>query len=265
MAFLVSKIKDLSAATIYRLNKRLTDKNKIDEMYIDDVFDNTFTDFLTMYFVSCFSDERDMLEQWKGYANMGCGVSIGFSTTVLHRLTGIKHKYLFTPVEYHFESYSNKFQEELRTFADNLDDTPNIRDDLGQFLYKTMTFLLSQTCRYKNPSFSSEREWRLIYNPYGMTRRLTKTEHFVDHMNELKNPSDYGNGFIRKPISFEVKNNKIRSYIDLDFSKVKNELIKEIVIGNNTQIDDADLVLLLSTYGYSLNGLKISKSSIPLT
>ena len=49
---------------------------------------------------------------------------------------------------------------------------------------------------------------------------------------------------------FRFVNGKIISYIEMDFSKIKQEIIKEIWIGPKSKITPTDIKNMLSVYGY---------------
>ena len=64
-------------------------------------------------------------------------------------------------------------------------------------------------------------------------------------------------------MEFRVSNNKIISYYDLDFSRIKREFIRKIIIGAKADIKDMDLELFLYKSGYSPLNIEITKSVIP--
>lgn len=69
------------------------------------------------------------------------------------------------------------------------------------------------------------------------------------------NPQEYVQGIITDNILFsKVKyrtaNNKLIPYIEMNFEKVKQRIIKKIFIGPKSEVEVEDIVNLLSFYGY---------------
>ena len=70
-------------------------------------------------------------------------------------------------------------------------------------------------------------------------------------------------------VKYEGKSGKLRSYIELDFSDIRDKLIREIILGPQADIDpyDLDLEWLLDMKGYKrlgrgeTVGLKVIKVS----
>ncbi|GJM75720.1 hypothetical protein HMSSN036_79360 [Paenibacillus macerans] len=50
------------------------------------------------------------------------------------------------------------------------------------------------------------------------------------------------------------------SFFDLSFKGHENTIIKEIIIGPKSDIQESDIYQLLSYYGYEANDMKINKS-----
>lgn len=109
--------------------------------------------------------------------------------------------------------------------------------------------LIYNSMQYKNPTFSEEKEWRLVYNPFGYIRAFTDRAKYYDRMHEMFIPGHETGGFIRNPMEFQIKKDKLVSYIDLSFKNIKNSFIKEIIIGSKANLYDMDLELFLLSKG----------------
>lgn len=71
----------------------------------DSVFVNNSRNMLSL--ACCFSEVGDLLSQWRGYANDGNGVSIGFNKEILMRLNSYSFSYKFYKVEYNNQNQIN--------------------------------------------------------------------------------------------------------------------------------------------------------------
>lgn len=143
----------------------------------------------------CLSEEADLLSQWRGYAEDGAGVSIGFSksfllddfasSTVLpecslHEVTYDEvgdHSKLDDVVEF-LVSASKKgiWDKPVRYKSSNptgisnhmwslIDKAHDITQMIGPALATLkMADLLSEIFTIKNPAFREEQEWRLLSN-----------------------------------------------------------------------------------------------------
>lgn len=115
-------------------------------------------------YVSCFSVDGDMLSQWRGYADDGKGISVGFDTSILTRDV----KYILDKVR-----YSRKLQKALvrptivnhikriREYV-KLNKTIVGFNSLG-FQVDFNNLIISKGVLMKNPFFKEEKEWRLCF------------------------------------------------------------------------------------------------------
>lgn len=127
----------------------------------------------------------------------------------------------------------------------------------------TLSMILYNSILYKNPNFNEEKEWRLVYNPFGNIRRVIDKFSYYDRMSEMFNKSIEKGGFTRNPMTFHISNDKIISHVDLSFESIKKSFIKEIIIGSKANINDLDLELFLLSNGYNPMKIYIHKSDIP--
>lgn len=63
-----------------------------------------------------------------------------------------------------------------------------------------------------------------------------------------------------KKIDFKHKDNQLVSYVDMNFSKAKNKIISDIVLGPKSQIYEKELKLFLMANEYNTLGIRIRKS-----
>lgn len=181
-------------------------------------------------YCACFSEDCDQLSQWRGYANNGQGLSIGFDKKLLVELgKSDPYRIKFAPIIYD--------KREQDKYVDSI-----VRDNLKTVEYKGIGHVaIELNTNYnlkfpfiKNSSFMEENEWRIAVNSRpGLHSALKLSDDFT--FSEVK---------------FHVANEKLISYIEMNFSRVKNELIKEIWIGPKSEVTENDVLNFLNTSGY---------------
>lgn len=121
----------------------------------------------------CFSEQNDLLSQWRGYASDGAGFCLQFSFESLKELeTQILcspansaelrlRKVCYQPLEFVDYNFPKLIFE---TFGDEFENASyqggivGFDSDLG----KPIDRVLSHFYEFKNPAFSEEKEWRLL-------------------------------------------------------------------------------------------------------
>ena len=177
----------------------------------------------------CFSENCDQLSQWRGYANNGKGIAIGFDKNILDELkTDDIYRIAFDSV-----IYDSKEQE------DYIGEVVN--ENLEKMRVKGIAHVgieLNTNYRLKfpfvkNPSFWEEGEWRIVVSAKPGSQRLEASDNIS--FSEVR---------------YRVANDKLISYLEMDFSKIKQKIIKEIWIGPKSEVTVDDVVNFLYTYGY---------------
>ena len=124
----------------------------------------------------CFSEEYDLLSQWRGYASDGRGVCISFRKSALEDLVGMTESNVqglrIEPVAYSVlgasfvgsfvQTMRDGFRADIEAFQPNEDGTmsaslPNTPEHL-----ESQTRAVSEMFRVKKPAFKEEAEWRLF-------------------------------------------------------------------------------------------------------
>ncbi len=258
----------------------LFSNNYIDEPEVKDFFDNIdYENLVTnavvndslIYYTACFSAEADLLSQWRGYANDGKGVAIGFYSYDLLKAKDLKNL-KFNKITYDMTTV----EEELKNYIINKLKTTSLKSSSENFISMYMNAIndivsgmVYNAVFYKNPAFQEENEWRLVFYPFGNIRNLlisnkskdlSSNQLFYDRMYETIEYKRTYNGLVRGKLQFRCTEDKIISYIDINFDGIKDRLLAEIVIGPKSNIDDKDLRLFLLSNGYDLSKINIRKS-----
>lgn len=220
--------------------------------------------------ITCFSKEKDLLSQWRAYAEDGTGIAIGFDLDILEKLCTSKLAITIDDVSYNQAEQKSIIDYAIKCSIEYMMDgvigNDNISEDIVKEYFdeefETLCevlpdYLEESSCFIKNPAFKEEKEVRIVYQP-----KLSIAEYLDDSYKiECFSQSKRTKNFIIRPVKFNANRNKIVAYSDLDFSYyIKKGLITEIVIGAKSNISEADITYLLLANGYSINELKINKS-----
>lgn len=266
ITYLLPKMRKFCTNLFNRYNDVFPEDYRLQTDFINNVFNSKFNETSLNFYVMCFSEEPDLLSQWRGYANNACGVSIGFSTEAFYPLArSTRSSYNFSQVRYSLDDLYDQIEKStIKKIENNF--TGDARNDslvLLNLVDTTISTILYNSILYKNPNFNEEKEWRLVYNPFGNIRRIMDKMSYYDRMSEMFNGFADKGGFIREPMTFHIADDKIVSHIDLSFDAIKASFIKEIIIGSKANIDDLDLELFLLSNGFNPLKIYIHKSDIP--
>ena len=105
-------------------------------------------------FVASFCEEPDLLSQWRGYA--AGGFAVGFAAEVLAALDSAPGAARLVQVDYGAESGRRRLRGLFEQLAA---DGPYSREQRERLARKV---LLPEMACVKEPSFSEEKEWRLL-------------------------------------------------------------------------------------------------------
>jgi len=114
-------------------------------------------------YLCCFSQASDKLSQWRGYANDGQGIAIGFSKKAFYLTGNFDFELALNDVTYNKDMQKKSIKESIELFLKNKIDINN----------KEVAYF------FKNPSFYEEVETRLIYTPEN-----NMTEHTLNEIDK---------------------------------------------------------------------------------
>ena len=220
----------------------------------------------------CFSEAGDLLSQWRGYADDGNGISIGFNKNTLLFLNSYGFVYGFRKVIYNPKTQSKFIKSNIIDLINGYSQVEQnqITDDIfNKFLQDILLrigVMYNEAPGFKNKCFYEEKEWRICINTY--LSNIIFSEKYIENPSynigqfdeEFYIPANLSNGLIRMPISFAVKGNRIVPYVDLNFDKIKDEFIQEIIIGPKCDVSIFDIQLLLASKGYEYDEIPIRYS-----
>lgn len=196
--------------------------------------------FRGLLLANCFSTEKDVLSQWRGYANDGNGYVIGFNAEDL----------LGLPVRALNVCYDEEMQiKEALASIETLYQIKSENDSDFKTLCEVFSFDLSA---FKNPAFAEEKEIRLIH--------LLDFKKSNDYLKLVDEGGQYfGTERKGEEVKFRIKQDIPTPYIELDFSNNKTiNPIKEVVIGPKNEVMNTAITIFLETIG--IEKVKIEKS-----
>lgn len=214
-------------------------------------------------YVMCFTEEGDLLSQWRGYADDAQGIALGFDFSRLKKYaehSGILNlrKVAYLTTEERKELIHNNAKEILWIIdavlkaASEGDVKIEKGLEFGNYIFENIFCNILQQVNeavcYKMDGFKEECEWRLyLDNP--INKKLGK----VDFVRSLGNNDQWNlkiSEFINKHLDFQVTPRNMVPYLKISFDEIDNtnQLLKEIITGPCNLVGKADMNLLLKRF-----------------
>ena len=196
---------------------------------------------------TCFSRNKDLLSQWRAYADDGKGYVVGFKASSLLNLPVM-------PLEILYEESKQRDEIAKTILAINEVEQNEIPQRSNDFFNACFEFSFNLAA-YKNPCFYEEDEVRLMH-----------LLNFVESNKSLKlvDIGGYRDG-IEVPgekVQFFMKESVPVAYIDLDFFEVNSvNPIVEVIIGPRNSASVSAISIYLETM--NLGNVGVIKSTIP--
>lgn len=193
----------------------------------------------TKAFITCFSEKRDDLSQWRAYSHSGPGYCIGFETSKLTKLVAEKNL-LFVPCEYD-ESEQSALLNALidKTIAEATNSNLSVQKSENSVMsLPTIDGFMKLATRFKHHKFSDEKEHRI-------------TTKYMGGDPELKRELRLGA-------------NLLIPYIEIPFiNDPGNLLISEILVGPCPEPELASSSIIELIMQTSIGGTQVANSEIP--
>lgn len=189
----------------------------------------------------CFSEKKDDLSQWRGYADDANGLCIGFSTKYLNAInilsdlkesTELNDCFRFRKVEYGEEAINN-YLNFWSQFVPRVRAT-ELRNQLARDIKGTYV-----RPYYKHEAFKSEAEWRMVYT------KITCDDDYKFNFDFLNNILKQDKRFEIIGKSYEARNKYLQSHIELEITDLLSAM-NVIYIGPKSKLTIDDLVDFLS-------------------
>ncbi len=204
-------------------------------------------------FICCFSEEGDLLSQWRAYANNGCGVSIGFNieyfnSNVRYGLPLTIAVYNENSIGLHEVVYERTIQRQI--IQDIITGSVAVGTSKIPTWLNAAIVLRMHSYVFKNPAFQEEREWRIVHTPL---------------LNSYIPPLAPDKKRILSAISecfFRYTSTTITPYFTLSIKDEREKAphpINEVIIGPKSMITEAHLRLFLERNEFY--GVQIKRST----
>jgi len=191
----------------------------------------------------CFSENPDLLSQWRAYADDGRGYSIGYSSSWIESQKNLypRHYVALWPVEYDTNRQRELLNHYIRKYLTRMNEGGNERDE-GMKLILAI-YGLSGAC--KNPHFAEEKEIRLL-------------------IMEPRNASAFHKNCTRG-VSERFYRNRGDQRISCFSLAFCEDAVTSVYLGpkNDAKRDDLELKRFLLQNGYDPNRIEIVRSDIP--
>lgn len=206
-------------------------------------------------FICCFSEDGDMLSQWRAYANDGLGVSIGFNVKYFMESHNIRYGFPYATAAINkSRSISlNKIIYDKATQKQKVEEIFSNLSDINDTYYDSVALPLAKLAYiFKSPSFYEEKEWRIIHTPLLFGDRTSKVTS--------------SKGMIVGSISdccFRYTSSTISPYFTLPIYEKENNVhpINEIIIGPKSKLERDCLMMFLEENKFW--GISVKNSEIP--
>jgi hypothetical protein len=226
---------------IFQLARELEPQRIEQIIYLESIYDLFLKSFYRPHMI-CFSKNGDLLSQWRGYADDGKGVSLGFRRKYFNKIKNVENLEL----KFFEVGYNNNVQKKaVKSILNNseLDSKINryiskqekTQKDLFELL-PSISELYKYGINFKNPAFVEERELRIIH---GYPEVAAEPDIF----------------------QFRFTNDNLISYIEIPINLENNSpMISEIIIGPKSRVKEDELKMFLGQNIPKSGDIKISKS-----
>jgi hypothetical protein len=191
-------------------------------------------------YVACFSEDGDLLSQWRAYGTDGQGVAIGFDPN------DGRMPIIDSP------PFSNAAREravslvkvdyvgpgDLASLFEHIDRAVTTRELADLFALQLRLSALRWVA--KNPAFAEEQEWRLVNLPL----QAGDPEQDAGWLSEIG------------ARQFRASGGRLISYYELPFGPAA---VRELVLGPRSELDHAELAIFLQQAG--LSDIKVRTSA----
>lgn len=196
----------------------------------------------------CFSSKKDLLSQWRGYANDGKGIAIGFNSLLFKEVVPPPNcrNVQFGKIEYKINSQISFVLNAIKEWLQYNMGVEKESPEVILASLKMSSKLWDKAMFFKNPAFKEERELRFVVNDYKLNGEMAK---------QCIETTSY----TIMPREWLAREDTIVPYRKLVFKKAKKP-IASIVIGPKANISEKDMQMYLYDVGFDIKKIMVYKS-----
>lgn len=136
------------------------------------ILENLFSFYNGMFesYIVCFSEEGDLLSQWRAYGEGGNGYAIGFDATQVQYLKPFSAfgNAIIRKVEYNLERQMGLvgyILDGIYSLFERMSSSLRLKEDVltEKFVLCLSWLFADLVLFFKHPSFAEEKEWRIIH------------------------------------------------------------------------------------------------------
>ncbi len=228
---------------------------------IDDILNYLSQTEISKAWVFCLTELADHLGQWRGYADDGRGLAIGFDPKLFQIMDqcyaqeNLSFDFCFHKIGYGEKAAKTYFEGLLK----QMEITPQTSSiDVIQKLQRAAIITKDAAPWFKNEGFNVEKEWRLIYRKnIGrlLSGELPSIPPELEAFSELVSIGNMG---------YTPKSNNLVSHVEFKIDSI-DKIIRKIIIGPKCELTKEEILLFLISCGIIKNKeeckIEISKSS----
>ena len=203
-----------------------------------------------------FSMIDDQLSQWRGYADDGYGLSIGFS----QHLCREHFRNHFGAVHYNYEQAVKASKLIIRNSLVACSQHEQEETFKANFILDILRKMEAIGIFYKSNAFSEEKERRIVMQIDDSIFAATDNSQKYT-ISRSNNWTDNLSPFTISKRCYRISDKRLSSYYELNFEKIKNEFICEIILGPKCRTAEDDLKMFLSDFGYNVSKIRIRQST----
>lgn len=215
------------------VTKKLENEKSIDLTLLKEITEILIQEsYLTLSLACCFSENGDVLSQWRAYAQDASGYCIGFSAKHLSKLPTRVMK-----VYYNKEEQKQIIKEFIKYMQKRRVENPNESKDDENFIDLCVDFAV-RLSGFKNPAFKEELEIRMVH-VIQVDRSDTENPQY-----KFSGGIESGEKCKEYKINFRMNGSTPTPFIDIDFYHDINP-IKEVILGpkNTARANDVSLAM----------------------
>ena len=245
-----------------------------------------FTNIKHLYenvaYICCFSDNmNDDLSQWRGYADDGKGMCIGFHKEQLSELSKPNMKQLkpdgniynqITDLVFQQkkicystrEAISKELEGIISPIIKDYDSGPKTGDIIHKFpdilFYgKLRDLTYNNRVFYKNSSFKSENEYRICFYDYLHKDQIESDKKML--MTNMQTKYEFSNGTKLSELKYRKRASRLIPFREMKFPKtVFQQMLSSITIGPKNPMSKDEVEYFLLANGFDTSNISIKKS-----